>query len=125
MPRFKEHFVQGAVVAGGRRLISELKSNSSVGLGELIFKVVKSAATGGVGACGPDFLEPAENAHHRKFFHSYAAAGALGVSREKVKSADIDPQLKEILDDLGIGYLVHLGADAITPKGLPMTGIKL
>ena len=74
----------------------------------------------------PDKLEPALHPHHRQFFHSYALAGGLGLAgysllKWKPKD-DLDKVLRSLLL-VGCGaYLIHLAADSLTSRALPILG---
>ncbi len=74
-----------------------------------------------VGGLAPDLLEPAIHPNHRSLFHSLAAGTALIHGTNEVQSNDrITDAAKLILVLLVVGYVSHLIADALTPKGLPV-----
>jgi len=88
--------------------------------GMLVFGLFAALA----GSVLPDLLEPPISSRHRGFFHSTTvlkgAAGVFcgtallwllpGVSQKTVPF---------VLSALALGYLLHLAADSVTPRGLP------
>ena len=87
-------------------------------------RLAKSIAIGGV--CGyvtstlPDKIEPATSPHHRQFFHSLTCLALLFFGNGKLQSANMPPELKQIINYLSVGYGLHLAADSTTVKGLPL-----
>ena len=76
-----------------------------------------------IGVLLPDILEPADNPHHRQFFHSLIMAGLIITLFTLIKKKAIsieNEDVRRILNNLGIGYGVHLIQDAATPMGLPV-----
>jgi len=76
-----------------------------------------------IGVLLPDILEPATSPHHRQFFHSLFLAGLLITFFVMLKKKTItieNDDVRRILNNLGIGYSVHMVQDAGTPKGLPV-----
>ena len=76
-----------------------------------------------IGVLLPDIIEPATSPHHRQFFHSIVLAGLLitffVMLNNKTISIEND-DVRRILNNLGIGYGVHMVQDAETPMGLPV-----
>lgn len=83
-------------------------------------RLVLSAIGGSFAGILPDYLEPAYDPNHRRFFHSITfqilcVAGVAGAWSRASRSDE--PRI--ILTSLVYAYLSHLLADALTPKGLP------
>jgi membrane-bound metal-dependent hydrolase YbcI (DUF457 family) len=94
--------------------------------GNLTVKPVLSAAVAVFAANLPDLIEPATSSHHRQFFHS-ALFGCLVVSAGvKVYQWQPEEDWEKLLRHVllaGCGaYLIHVVADACTPRGLPVLG---
>lgn len=74
----------------------------------------------------PDTLEPALNPNHRAIGHS-VALGA-GMAQLAVSTCGEKGEWEEfhkiLLAVAIVSYVSHLVADAFTPKGLPLMGIK-
>jgi membrane-bound metal-dependent hydrolase YbcI (DUF457 family) len=72
----------------------------------------------------PDWLEPAANPNHRRFFHSvtFAAAVAYAMGRAyKWETQDSWERLARVaVLAAGAAYLTHLVRDAFTAKSLPL-----
>ena len=96
-----------------------------------------------IGGLAPDLIEPANNPNHRSLFHSLAAGAALIHGTNQVISSDVrdwntagaalihgtnqvqsDDRVSEtaklMMVLLVVGYVSHIFADALTPKGLPV-----
>ena len=88
------------------------------------FKLVDalcSAAIVVVGSIAPDVLEPAVHPNHRSIFHSIAGGAAIvHGARGAWGNSDLSSDLKSVLALAAIGYVLHLLADAATPRGLPL-----
>ena len=78
MPNYKEHANMGVIVGGiagmAINFISQTRQtnnneNQKFNLSELLLSGVGGAIIGKIGGVLPDILEPANNPHHRKFFH--------------------------------------------------------
>jgi len=75
----------------------------------------------------PDILEPAmNNPNHRQFFHSvlFAILVGWGVYEAYRWQPDepIEKLLRIVLLVTGSAYLLHLAADALTARSLPLIG---
>jgi membrane-bound metal-dependent hydrolase YbcI (DUF457 family) len=91
---------------------------------------LKIAAAAGVGAIAglvPDILEPAINPNHRALFHSLLTGAAIIYAGKKTSDSLRLPAGDNKSAWLALatfafvaGYGSHLGADALTPKGLPL-----
>lgn len=95
---------------------------------DIMIGIPKALIAGSLGGCLADILEPAVHPNHRGFFHSYAIAAILILFCIKIKDSkflESNPQIKSALYSLLLSYGSHLTLDAVTPKGLPVTGIYL
>jgi len=74
----------------------------------------------------PDILEPAHNPHHRQFFHSLAFASVLGYGLYRAYEWEPDAPMEELARSIalicGSAYLLHLAADFMTARSLPLIG---
>ena len=72
----------------------------------------------------PDMLEPAINPNHRKFFHSLLMLGLVCYGAKKLydwePNEDWQKLVRGALLIAGGSYAVHLLADGMTPKSLPV-----
>ena len=122
----KEHACLGAVAGAGYTLITYLwrkSENTKAG-----FPWKQLAVNMGVGmalASLPDWIEPATNPNHRKFFHSLTTAGLVGYGMYGKHTNNIDVNLLDYIRSIGFAYLSHLAADATTPKSLPLIHPKI
>jgi len=73
----------------------------------------------------PDWIEPATNPNHRKFFHSLTTAGLVAYGMYGKHTHNIDVNLLDYVRSIGFAYLSHLAADATTPKSLPLIDPKI
>jgi membrane-bound metal-dependent hydrolase YbcI (DUF457 family) len=73
----------------------------------------------------PDWIEPATNPNHRKFFHSLTTAGLVGYGMYGKHTHNINVNLLEYVRSIGFAYLSHLAADSTTPKSLPLIHPKI
>ena len=116
MPNRSEHLIIGAVLGAATYLGYKLAKHEDPTLGGLL-------ATGAVGAGAaalPDLLEPAVSPNHRAGFHSWLAAGVLGVASAVSAKSELPDEAKIAVLSFASGYGSHLLADATTPKGLPL-----
>lgn len=74
----------------------------------------------------PDVIEPAIHPHHRHFFHSIAFAGLVGYGLHRAYQWKPDTAWQELLRNttliVGSAYLLHLAADFLTARSLPVLG---
>lgn len=74
----------------------------------------------------PDILEPATSPNHRRFFHSLAFAGLLGVALHELHGWQPETDTERLLKKIGAlalsAYLIHLALDFTTAKSLPLVG---
>lgn len=74
----------------------------------------------------PDKIEPAIHPHHRQFFHSIAFAMLVGYGVYKVYKWEPKTAFEELLRIIaaicGSAYLLHLAADSLTARSLPLVG---
>ncbi len=82
-------------------------------------RILRSACLGALAAALPDFLEPADSSHHRRFFHSVIALCGLGWMASRVVRMPPSEFRSDLLALLA-GYGSHLAADALTPRSLPL-----
>lgn len=85
------------------------------------FDVVENLTCAAIGAgvaCLPDLLEPATSPNHRATCHSLLTFALLGgmVDKLRAEGQGSSPFVTLVL----LPYLSHLGADALTPKCLPI-----
>lgn len=73
----------------------------------------------------PDWIEPATNPNHRKFFHSLTTAGLVGYGMYGKHTHNINVNLLDYIRSIGFAYLSHLAVDATTPKSLPLIHPKI
>jgi membrane-bound metal-dependent hydrolase YbcI (DUF457 family) len=73
----------------------------------------------------PDWIEPAKDPNHRKFFHSLTAAGFIMHWAFGKHIENIDENIKKIIQPIAVSYLVHLAADSQTPLSLPFIHPKI
>lgn len=85
------------------------------------FDALVSGLVAVVGGLAPDLIEPARHPNHRSLFHSLACGAGLVYGARQVQLDDRTPDtMKLIIILLIVGYVSHLLADALTPKGLPV-----
>jgi len=117
MPRRDLHFLTGALVGAGIHAIESRRNGEPVTFSDLaIFSL-----GGGIMACLPDMLEPADHPNHRQFFHSLLALGLIGCGLDNtLKNGNCDERQKRVYKVLAGAYGSHLLLDISTPKGLPI-----
>jgi len=136
MAGFGKHATIGALVGGGAGLIINLirqfdrmnkGEQKRFRLWELLLYTAGGAGIGAVTASLPDLIEPALSGgpNHRAFFHSLTAGGVTIAGLIKLHQSNNSPELKDTATVSALGLLSHLIIDGVTPKGLPLTGIKL
>lgn len=128
MPNFKKHIATGAAVRCSFAVIRNviMQREKMIAGQQDSFdwnKLAKSGSlgllVGAVGGILPDILEPAQNPHHRKSFHSIAAAVVLAKILYKVdKAPGRHPDNRDGIHCGGLGYLSHLALDMLTPMSL-------
>ena len=74
----------------------------------------------------PDTLEPAIHPHHRQLFHSLIFAGMVGYGVYQAYQWQPQTPVQELLRLIalfgGSAYLLHLAADFLTARSLPILG---
>lgn len=73
----------------------------------------------------PDWIEPATDPNHRKFFHSLATGGLVCYGMYGKHASKIEANLLDYIRSVGFTYLSHLAADATTPRSLPLIHPKI
>lgn len=119
MPNFKDHFVLSSLATAGTYLAMCRYYNREPELGEFLVCEAVGVAAG----AAPDVLEPAKHPNHRGLGHSVAAGTALAklaLANCCQENGDWREFLKIIVAVATISYIVHLVADAFTPKSLPL-----
>ena len=120
MPNGNTHRLIAALAIGGVSLVKESHE------GDVTEKSLVNAAIAALSTNLPDMIEPAKNPHHRQFFHSIAFGSLVAVAGVKLyhwkPEEDWEKVLRGILLVSCGGYLVHLIADSLTPRGLPLLG---
>jgi Predicted membrane-bound metal-dependent hydrolase (DUF457). len=76
------------------------------------------------GSVLPDLLEPPTSSRHRGFFHSKKVLKGTGILFVVTALLWLLPEVPSktvpfVLSALALGYLLHLAADSVTPRGLP------
>lgn len=122
----KQHACLGLIAGGSYTFIKYLleKSNDQ----NTIFSWRQLVINMGLGlafASLPDWIEPATNPNHRKFFHSLTAAGLVGYGMFGKHTRNVEVKLKDSVRSIGLSYLCHLAADATTPKSIPLIYPKI
>jgi len=130
MANFKKHIATGALTGCSFAVLrSVLIQRQKIMNGEqpnfdwnqLLQSGSLGLLVGAVGGILPDILEPALNPHHRKSFHSVAAAIVIGKILVEIETAPgLDPDNRDGIHCGGLGYLSHLALDMMTPIGLPL-----
>ena len=72
----------------------------------------------------PDWIEPAANPNHRKFFHSLTAAAGVGYGAFGKHTETWPDEVKKPVQATAVAYLSHLAADSTTAKSLPLVHPK-
>ena len=81
---------------------------------------VGSGLLSAFGGLVPDLIEPAVDPNHRRFFHSVVTGADLACGAVKAQGdQSFSDTLELVTVLLVVGYISHLLADALTPKGLP------
>ncbi len=117
----KQHACLGLLAGGGYTFLKYLweKSNEP----NTNFPWRQLAINMGLGlafASLPDWIEPATNPNHRKFFHSLTTAGLVGYGMFGKHTRNVDVNLQDSVRSIGLSYLCHLAADATTPKSISL-----
>lgn len=120
MPNGNAHRLIAALAVGGTSLACEASE------GEITGKPILDASIAALATNLPDLLEPAIHPHHRQFFHSLACGGLVAYAGIKLYEWNPEGEwqkgLRQLLLIGSAGYLIHLLADSLTPRGLPLIG---
>jgi membrane-bound metal-dependent hydrolase YbcI (DUF457 family) len=118
MANFKVHALVGAGVGFGAYCV---KYNIEKTLApERKFDWERAAIWTGIGvlgACLPDWLEPATSPHHRAFFHSFTVLAAILWSLLVLSAGTVSAV--GLFFAAGIGYASHLLLDGCSRRSLP------
>lgn len=128
MPRFKTHLVIGAATGSTYSLaIQAYRQSLNPNLPQEInpVHVAVCSLAAAIGGCVPDAFEPADRKtgpNHRGKLHSFAV-GAVGIKGAHFlavcETGSVNERwLADIAGAFYAGYVSHLAADALTPKGL-------
>ena len=128
MPNFKTHLAIGAGAGAIYSVGTQSHRRNSNPFQPLKCDPIHIAAcsvAAAIGACFPDWLEPASREvgpNHRCKFHS-VAAGVLAVTYSiKATACPAEHPLGrfalDVLCAFYVGYASHLAADAVTPNGI-------
>lgn len=122
MPDLRTHFVVSGTVGVGTYLLMCQYYQRPPRLDELLVCTGTSLLSGIV----PDTLEPALNPNHRAIGHSVALGAGLAQLAISTcgETGEWEEFQKILLAVAIVSYVSHLVADAFTPKGLPLLGIK-
>lgn len=98
-------------------------------LGHLVSDITPGVlAAGFPAACAgsvlPDLLEPPISSRHRGFFHSKRMLRVTAIFFLAAAALWLLPEIPQktvlfVFSALALGYLLHLAADSLTPRGLP------
>ena len=88
-------------------------------------QLIMNICLGSTFATLPDWLEPATNPNHRKFFHSFTTAGIVCYGMYGKHTNKLNVNILDCIRSFGFTYLCHLAADATTPKSLPLIHPKI
>jgi len=98
-------------------------------LGHLLQDIPQGTLASGLlavfaGSILPDLLEPPTSSRHRGFFHSKKMLKGIGIVFVGTALLWLLPVVLSktvpfVLSALALGYLLHLAADSVTPRGLP------
>jgi membrane-bound metal-dependent hydrolase YbcI (DUF457 family) len=122
----KQHACLGILAGGGYTFFKYLLEKSNDPNLEFPWKhLVVNMGLGLTFASLPDLLEPATNPNHRKFFHSLTTAGLVGYGIFGKHTRNIDVDLQDSIRSIGLSYLLHLVADARTPKSIALIHPKV
>lgn len=116
MPNKNTHSILGMLSSSLTYIIDCNRRNQNPEPEEILVAAVGGAGTG----VTPDVIEPADNPHHREFFHSLLLGAGVGKGVQEIDRLALTEKQKAMATSLSAGYLSHLVADATTPKGLPL-----
>ena len=130
MPRFKTHLAIGVATGSAYSLASQTyRQRLNPRLPQEInpLHVLACAVAAAIGGCAPDAFEPADRLtgpNHRGKLHSFAV-GAVGVKgAHYLAFCETGSENERWQADLAAafyaGYVSHLAADALTPRGLTL-----
>lgn len=122
----KQHRQIGAACGAGYTVIKyfiEKKDNPELEFpwGDLLL----NTGIGYLFASLPDWIEPATNPHHRKFFHSLTAAAGVGYAAFGKHSGAWPEEVKKPIQATALAYLYHIVADSTTAKSISLIHPKL
>ena len=129
MPNFETHLktgiLTGLINAAGKTLLKEIQKvqqnpNQEIDWLRITRNSALGGIAGGIGGSLPDTLEPADNPHHRKFFHSKMVAVSVGTGMYYNEKSELNEDAKIVISSAGYGYISHLLLDSQTPRGLPI-----
>lgn len=120
MPSKNTHQNIAALAMFSSQLVTEVNG------GNLTVKPFVNAALAAMATNLPDLIEPATNPHHRQFFHSMLFGSLVASAGVKLYQWQPEEEWENILRQVmlvGCGaYVIHLLADSLTPRGLPIVG---
>ena len=73
----------------------------------------------------PDWVEPATNPHHRKFFHSLTTAGLVTYGAFGKHAHEWSDEVRRPIQSVAVTYISHLAADATTDRGIAVIHPKV
>ncbi|MDX2142028.1 MAG: metal-dependent hydrolase [Rhodospirillaceae bacterium] len=121
MPDSGAHSLIASISIGGAVAAQEIKSD-----GKVTVKTVGYASVAALSANLPDIIEPALNPHHRQFFHSVVFLLTLSVGLYQLYQWKPETIVEQIIRGMGLAigsaYIVHLLADSLTKRSLPLVG---
>lgn len=79
-----------------------------------------AAALGGFAGTLPDLLEPANNSHHRQFFHSITLLMGFLLKDKAYDKFQLGESERNLCNIVLGSYASHLLVDGLTPRSLPM-----
>ncbi|MEX0567537.1 MAG: metal-dependent hydrolase [Candidatus Njordarchaeota archaeon] len=119
MPNKWNHILTGALIGSGCIYYHAVIVGRRINQADIL--ILKALLFGGLGGILPDLLEPADNPHHRKFFHSIAfTLICLYENQKLMENTSINEETKNLVSSLTTGYITHLLLDSETVSGLPI-----
>lgn len=118
MPNATAHRLGAALAIAGVSAYVENRNGENTGI------PLAHAAFAYLSGTLPDLIEPANNPHHRQFFHSVVFAGLLGAGLYRLYQWETEDDIQKLFKTLSLvaggACLVHLAMDSTTARSLPL-----